>query len=243
MRAALISTLFILLFTGVCIAQQSGGTNKNSNIGKTEFNDTVKELRLTLKELNNKLDSISVVNKKLVFAQDTIAKYIDDTRLRRSIASAESTINMQNSWLTGFGTLYTYITIIVAIIAVVISFVQITSIRSAVEDARIANRDARNSVDSLRDRIQEFDKRIEEKFDLRFEEYSKKLKTNQINQIINDMTVPNTFLRDQACFRLTSFKRSDMDAIQINRLLTLLRQRLALTVEETIIFFITREEN
>lgn len=214
MRSVFISTLF-LLFSWVCTAQQSGTVNKNSSIGKTEFSDTVKELRLTLKELNNRLDSISVVNRKLVSAQDTLAKYIDDTRLKESLKSAEFTINMQNSWLTGFGTIYTVMTILIAVISVILIVIN----NNLSSQTREAIKKADDATDRLLKQTDDFETKLKNALDDRFLKYEKEVYDQQLNEMFKDLK--NDRLVNQRRLQIEKLSSMTVDKFSNERLIDL----------------------
>lgn len=233
------SLLFCLhLFALISVAHDYDSTKTNSSIGKKEFNDTTKELRNDLIKLNKKLDSIGAANLDLAASHDSLTKYVDDRRLRESLDSAQSTINMQNSWLNGFGTIYTIVTILIAIISIVLIVIN-NNLSVQTREAIRKSDDATNRLNEQTDR---FESKIKKRLENELNKFTLKEKERTIDQLVDELTAPNRSLRDQACFRINSYLKSDFNDAQLNRLFTLLNQYLDLEVEEAIVYFLTKED-
>jgi len=243
--------LFLLVFYSSFNYSYAQSKNINESIQiKKELTDSLSVLKKQIISLENKLSVSELVSKNnfkvITQSLDSTKKSIDDTRLRESLKSAESTINMQNSWISGFGDIFSTITIVIAIIAVLLTGISILyfffQVRPAVESAKHANIEAGKAIETLKYRISNFDQRIESKLDLKFIQYSEKLKNDNVDHIIEDLICPNSFLRDQAKYRISTFRRNELSEEQIYRLFDILNKYIESSVEEAIIYFLTKNE-
>lgn len=245
---------YLLLFILICfsILSISAQTKKDIKINsiRNELIDSITKLNKKIIAFERKLEVSDSINKaeneKRSKKDESIEKSIIDTRLRESLKSAESTINLQNSWIDGFGNIYTTITIVIAIIALLLTGMSILyfffQVKPAVDEAKKNNKIVTRAIGNLKNRIEEFNKIIDSRLSIRFSEYSKTLKLESIDQIIIDLICQNSFLRDEAIYKLNTFKKSDLKENQLFKLLDILNKHTEMSLEEAIIYFFTKDD-
>lgn len=208
--------LFLLLFCLsfiFCYSQPKG--NIASNQIKNELLDSIAKLNKQINDIGNKLilsdSSFKIKFNALTEAIDSTNKSINDSRLRESLKSAESTINKQNSFIDGFGTLYTYITALIGLLAFMLPLMVYLF---GILPARKQIRKSKKIIEAMNKNI-----------DLKFDEYIIKNKEKQINNALIDIKGQDKFLRSTALnFLQYSINQGDLgdnQLLDIYMLLTL----------------------
>lgn len=213
-----ISISFLLALTSVlCAAQQpQSGTSKSLElVDKKTFRDSISILQKRIAKQDTVLKVLSVENKKLEEKYDLLAKSVDDTRLRETLKSADLTIEKQNSWMTGFGTMYT----IFGVIAIVLPFaIYFLEIRPAHRVLQKAKNEFKNHIDSFK--IEQIDRAIEN---------------------LRSSNVP--IITDSTNFILSHFPSTAFNENQLYKIYTILRFENILTLTKVNLSYILASHN
>jgi hypothetical protein len=209
-RNFLLLLLFCLSFSN-CYSQSK--INFGSNQNKNEHGNSFDSLNKRISGITDKLklfdSSFKIKLYTLTQAIDSTNKKINDSRLRESLKSAESTLNKQNSLIDGFGTLYTLITALIGLLAFMLPLmVYLFGILPA-----------RKQIRKSKKIIEEMDKNI----DLKFDEYILKNKEKQINNALINIKGQDKFLRSTALnFLQYSINQGDLGDNQLHDIYILL---------------------
>ncbi|HZK95258.1 MAG TPA: hypothetical protein VFC67_13705 [Prolixibacteraceae bacterium] len=213
--------LFLLVFSFsfiICFSQPKN-INESFQI-KKELNDSIVRLKKQISGLENKLsvsDSVSENNFKVLSQSlDSAKKSIDDTRLRESLKSAESIINKQNSLIDGFGSIFTFLTILMGILAIGIPILTLNlnknikrEVKESIKEAQKIQKDIISDHNNLKDRIdtqilnlskekETFFDGIKNELTNKFEEFLHNNKKQQIEQALINLSVDENEFKNPA---------------------------------------------
>ncbi len=218
MKNTLLFLITFSLLSIYCYSQPRITTESNQL--KKELTDSIGELKKQISTLEYKLgasDSVVKSNfKVLAKSIDLTNKSIDDTRLRESLKSAESTINKQNSLIDGFGTIFTFLTIIMGILAIglpILTFNFNKNIKREVKESIIETQNIQRDIikehSNLKNRIDEqvlalykeketLFNEIKNELNNKFEEFLYNNKKQQIEQALINLSVDETVFKNPA---------------------------------------------
>lgn len=218
MKKILLFLITFSLLSIYCYSQPRNATESNQL--KKELTDSIGKLKKQISILEYKLGvSDSVVKSNFMILANSIDltnKSIDDTRLRESLKSAESTINKQNSLIDGFGTIFTFLTIIMGILAIglpILTFNFNKNIKKEVKESIIETQNIQRDIikehSNLRNRIEEqilalykeketLFNEIKNELNNKFEEFLYNNKKQQIEQALINLSVDETVFKNPA---------------------------------------------
>jgi|GEM_PF-4893351 hypothetical protein len=225
--------IIVLCLTLNCCFAQPGQQRQTTQaqkppVEKRVFVDSMKSLRNALTKIQSKMDSIARQHQSLKNTYDTLTKYVNDGRLRESLRSAELTINTQNSWMTGFGTIYAVITIIFGFLSIVLSF-----------QTREAIKKADDATDRLIERTDYFNKTISNEISRNINIYKQEFEKSYMDNLFRNLlsNLPQT--RTLAYEELSALERSRLTDVYIIKLFDLLngfldKKEKAIVIEKLI---------
>ncbi len=198
-----------------CLAQRQQNTQaQKPPVEKKAFVDSIQRLRNTLTKVQLKLDSMANANQNLKYAHESLTKHVDDTRLRETLRAAESTINTQNSWMTGFGTIYAIITVVFGVITIIIS---------------VQSRDAINKADEATNRLIErtdyFNDTINNEITEKLDAYDAKVEKSYMNSLFRKLTSNLPQTRTLGYEELSALERRRLSDEHIIKLFDLLNMQ------------------
>lgn len=258
--------LFLLVFSFSLNYCYSRPNNINENIElKKELIDSIVILQKKINVLENKLtvsDSI-YYNQFKVLSQslDSTKNKIDDTRLRESLKSAESTINKLDTIIDSFAVIYTVISIIIILLTVGLPIIlqqltikpmkdeirldhiNVTSELQNVNELKIAIREKQidleqkvhNSIHKIESEKNEMFSQIKKEFDNKFLDYLNKNKQESIDQALINLTSEKKEFQSKAINYIALTPNRDFTDEQLFRISRILReQKLDLDKSETL---------
>ncbi|TAL64472.1 MAG: hypothetical protein EPN88_10900 [Bacteroidetes bacterium] len=206
--------IFLIIF---CSSSQfihsQNKPSKRSDILGIEKLDSISYLNKRILKLDNQINIINDVLKTSTFEFqkkiDSINNLVIDKKIEESLKPAVSAINIQNSLIDGFGTLYTYITGLIGILAFMLPLlVYFFSIRPA-----------RKQIRKSKKIIEDMNMNL----DIKFNEYILKNKEQQINSALVNIKGQDKFLRSTAFnFLQYSINQSDLSDNQLHEIYKLL---------------------
>jgi len=256
--------LLVFSFSFIYCYPQSKKTNENNQI-KKELIDSIVKLKNQIHFLENKLTlSDSVFGSKinlLVQSLDSTKKSIDDSRLRESLTSAESTIDKLDSMIDSFAVLYTVISIVIILLTVGIPIIfQQLAIKPMKEEIRIDHENITTELKNiyelkidLREKqidleqkvhksIQNIDSekngmfdQIKKEFDSKFIDYLNKNKQEAIDQALINLISEKKEFQSKAINYIALTPNVDFTDEQLFKISRILReQKIDLDKSETL---------
>lgn len=223
--------LLVISFSFIYCHPQSTKTNESYQI-KKELIDSIVKLKNQIDFLENKLTSSdSVFGNQinlLVQSLDSTKKSIDETRLRESLKSSESTLIKQNYLIDGYSYIIAGITILIAILTIAFSILLAKSNKQAEAAINRAN----IGTDRLNDRMDYFDDKINKQLDIRFRDYESTKQSMELEEIYRYLTSKSTSLIKIAIEKL-SFNIDKITPSGINRLIDILLMKILNEEEKT----------
>ena len=197
----------------------------------SELLDSIAKLRREICNLENKMNVSDSVTSRMFYslAQSLNSKKnADDSRLRESLKSAESTINNQNTFIQIFGVIFG----LIAIGAAVLYFF---SFRPVVNQAEKALDRTNLATDKLESKIANFIKDVDCKISDRIELYEKTASEKTINEIFKDIESKLQNQRKLQIEKLSTLENSIFTSERIDRLFKVLDLNIISEYEKTII--------
>lgn len=263
MKKILLFLITFFLLSIYCYSQPRNTTENNQL--KKELTDSIGKLKKQISVLEYKLgvsDSVVKNNfKVLANSIESTKKSIDDTRLRESLKSAESTINKQNFLIDGFGNIFTFLTILIALLTIGLPLYTIyinsnikMEVKESIKEAQSIQRDIVKDHNNLKDKIEkqilslnkekeDSFKEIKKDLNTKFEEYLNNSKKQKIDQaIINLSSDQMNFIVD-ACSIISHTPIGDFSNDHFLKLVNILRkQKLSIDRYEMLIHKIAEKQ-
>ena len=258
--------LFILIFLcsfDYCYCQPKSH-NENSQIKKELF-DSIAKLNKRLNIIENKLRaSDSVFANNLIILKksiDSTKKNIDDSRLRESLKSADSTINKLDTMIDSFAVIYTVISIIIILLTVGLPIIlqqlaikpmkdeikadhtnmiseieKINELKISIREKQIdVEQKVHNSLQRIDSEKNEMFSQIKKEFDSKFLDYLNKNKQEIIDQALINLTSEKNEFQNKAINYIALTPYGDFSDEQLFRISRILReQKLDLDKSETL---------
>lgn len=213
--------LLILLFLFpfiYCFPQVKTANNIRVVKVKKGLEDSISMLERKVNFLEKKLKiSDSIKNQNLVALSQSInstKKSINGSGLKETIKSAETTISFENIFVQVFGVLF-------AVIAIIVGILYFISIRPLMKQTKTALKRVNLATGKLENKIEKFEKEIDDKINKRFELFEKTLKEKEIEEIFNDI---ESNLENRRRLQIERLTRGDFElsSHQIDRLFKVL---------------------
>lgn len=235
--------LFLLVFSFSFIYCYSQPKNINESIQiKKELTDTFVKLKRQISGLENRMnvsDSVSENNFKVLSQSlDSTKKNIDDTRLRESLKSAESTLIKQNYLIDGYSYIIAGVTILIAILTIAFSIL----LAKSNKQAEIAINRSNAATDRLNERMDYFDEKINNQLDKRFKDYEEKKQAMEIEETYRYLTSKSPSLIKIAIEKL-SLNMDKITFSNINNLIDILLSKMLSEEEKTGLIEILIQKN
>lgn len=224
MKTFIMIILVIYVVMTPCFAQyeRTSKTSKENQI----LIDSITNLRKEINNLDYKLRIADSVNNRMYFSIiksiNSNKKIVDDSRLRESLKSAESTISYQNTFVYIFG-------IIFGLVGVGAGILYFFSFRPMIKQADKAFERTNSAANRLEDKITNFTNEVDSKIKNHFELFEKKESERNINEVFDDL---ESKLPNKRKLQIEKLSTIDIQEFKADRIIKIFQALDSITISE-----------